>query len=63
MDVLQQALHKAIAILPAVMLEKLVSKKLGDQGVKFPKTLPRKVAEHILSCVFRTIVTADSGRT
>lgn len=31
------------------MLEKIISKKLGDQGVKFPKTLPRKIAEHILS--------------
>jgi hypothetical protein len=49
MDVLQQALHSTIATLPAVMLEKLVAKKLGDQGVKFPKTLPRKIAEHILS--------------
>lgn len=49
MDVLQQALHKAIASLPALMLEKLISKKLRDQGVKFPKTLPRKIAEHILS--------------
>jgi hypothetical protein len=49
MDVLQQALHKAIATLPVAMLEKLVAKKLGDQGVKFPKTLPRKFAEHVLS--------------
>ena len=49
MDVLQQALHKAIATLPTVVLEKLVAKKLGEQGVKFPKTLPRKVAEHVLS--------------
>jgi hypothetical protein len=49
MDVLQQALHKAIATLPAVMLEKLVAKKLGDQGVRFPKALPRKLAEHVLS--------------
>jgi len=49
MDVLQQALHKAIASLPAVMLEKLISKKLRDQRGKFPKKLPRKLAEHILS--------------
>jgi hypothetical protein len=48
-DVLQQAVHNSIASLPAVMLEKLLSKKLRDQGVNFPKTLPRKLAEHILS--------------
>lgn len=61
MDVLQQALHKAIATLPTVMLEKLVAKKLGDQGVKFPKTLPRKVAEHILSGAAEPF--SFSGRT
>ena len=49
MDVLEQAFHKALASFPVLMLEKLISRKLGDQGVKFSKTLPRKIAEHILS--------------
>jgi Family of unknown function (DUF5677) len=49
MDVLERALHNVIASVPAFMLEKLISKKLTDQGVKFAKTLPRKLAEHILS--------------
>jgi len=31
------------------MLEKLVSRKLRDQGAKVPKTLPRKISQHILS--------------
>jgi hypothetical protein len=48
MEVLQQTLNKVMA-LPTSMLERLISKKLRAQGVKFPKTLPTKLAEHILS--------------
>jgi len=29
--------------------EKLTSRNLRDQGVKLPKTLPRKLSQHILS--------------
>jgi hypothetical protein len=49
MDALERALHKVIASVPALMLEKLISRKLAGMGVRFPKTLPRKIAEHILS--------------
>jgi hypothetical protein len=34
---------------PRLTLEKLIEQKLRRQGAKFPKTLPRKLAEHILS--------------
>jgi hypothetical protein len=49
MDVLQQALEKVISSLPKVALESLISKKLRGQGIAFPKTLPSKLAERILS--------------
>jgi hypothetical protein len=49
MDVLQEALHNVISSLPKVALESLISKKLRSQGIAFSKTLPSKLAEHILS--------------
>jgi hypothetical protein len=49
MDVLQQTLEKAIASAPTIVLEKLIAKKLSNQGITVPKTLRRKVAKHILS--------------
>jgi hypothetical protein len=49
MDVLQQTLNKVLATLPAVTLEKLIARKLRAQGARFPKTLPAKIAQHILS--------------
>lgn len=49
MDVLQQTLNDATASVPRLTLEKLIKKKLQLQGAKFPTTLPRKLAEHILS--------------
>jgi hypothetical protein len=49
MDVLQQALNNAVASLPSLTLERLIAKKLRRQGATFPRTLPRKLAEHILS--------------
>lgn len=49
MDVLQQALHEAITSVPVLMLEKLILRKMRAQGVKFPKTLPRQLAAHLLT--------------
>ncbi len=49
MDVLQQTLNDAMASVPRLTLENLIAKKLQRQGAKFAKTLPRKLAEHILS--------------
>jgi hypothetical protein len=49
MDVLQVALNKAMTSLPSLFLEKLIAKKLRDQGITAPKSLPGKIAKHILS--------------
>jgi Family of unknown function (DUF5677) len=49
MDVLQEALIEAITSLPEHFLEKLISKKLQDQAITAPKSLPRKIAKHLLS--------------
>ena len=48
MDILQQTLNSVVASLPTLTLERLIAKKLHDQGAKVPKTLPRRLAEHIL---------------
>jgi hypothetical protein len=48
-NVLQQSLNDVVASVPRLTLEKLIAKKLQHQRAKFPKTLPRKLAEHILS--------------
>jgi hypothetical protein len=49
MDVLQQSLHQALASLPELFLEKLITKKLQAQGITAPKSLSRKLAKHVLS--------------
>jgi hypothetical protein len=49
MDVLQEALTQAMASLPELFLEKLIGKKLRDQGITAPKSLPGKIAKHIRS--------------
>ena len=48
MDVLQQSLDNALTKMPALLLERLVSKKLEEQGVE-GRALSRKLAAHILS--------------
>jgi hypothetical protein len=48
MDVLQQALNEAMSSLPSLFLEKLIAKKFRDQGITAPKSLPNKIAKHIL---------------
>jgi Family of unknown function (DUF5677) len=48
MDVLQQSLNQALADTPALFLERLVSKKLKEQGVD-GRALSRKLVAHILS--------------
>jgi hypothetical protein len=48
MDVLQDALNEATAALPAFFLQKLISKKLREQGIKRTKGLAEKLAKHIL---------------
>ena len=35
--------------LPSLFLEKLIAKRLRDQGITAPKSLPAKIAKHILS--------------
>jgi hypothetical protein len=48
MDILQQALNEATESLPSLFLENLIAKKLRAQGITAPKTLPGKIAKHIL---------------
>lgn len=64
MDVLQQALTEALASLPELFLEKLIAKKLQDQGITGPKSLAVKLAKHALSgktAPFRYRGKAQSG--
>jgi hypothetical protein len=49
MEVLQQILNKVVTSVPTMTLERLIAKKLRGQGAKFPKALPGKLAEHMLS--------------
>lgn len=49
MEVLQQELERAMAALPSVFLQRLISKKLREQGIRQTKQLSQKIAEHILS--------------
>jgi hypothetical protein len=48
MDVLQDALNQATAALPALFLQKLIAKKLQEQGIKRTKSLSERLARHIL---------------
>jgi hypothetical protein len=48
MDVLQDALNQAAAALPALFLQKLIAKKLQEQGIKRTKSLSERLARHIL---------------
>src|SRR5229473_7082577 len=49
MDLFQQALNEAATQLPALFLEKLISKKLQEQGIVATKGLSRKIVQHVLS--------------
>ncbi len=49
MDALQQSLNEAVANLPTLFLEKLITKKLQDQGITATKALSSKIAKRILS--------------
>ncbi len=49
MDTLQQALNEAITSIPSFFLEKLIAKRLRDQGITAPKSLPGKISKHILN--------------
>ena len=49
MEALQQALNEAMTSLPSLFLEKLIAKKLQDQGITAPKSLSGKIAKHIMS--------------
>ncbi|MFL6387187.1 MAG: DUF5677 domain-containing protein [Terriglobales bacterium] len=48
MDVLQEFLNQAIAKVPALLLEKVIARKLKEQGIA-GKGLSRKLADHVLS--------------
>src|SRR5882672_7045136 len=48
MGVLQQSLEEAIAQLPAIVLENLLTEKLKERGIGPTRGLPRKLARHIL---------------
>jgi hypothetical protein len=48
MDVLQQSLEQAMRELPALALEKLISKKLREQGIAATRSLSGRLARHIL---------------
>lgn len=49
MHALQEGLNKALANLPQILLEKTISKKLNEQGIKPTKRLCSSLAKHILS--------------
>ena len=49
MNTLHETLNRVVASLPELFLEKLITQKLKIQGITAPKTLPRKLAKHILS--------------
>jgi hypothetical protein len=48
MNTLQQALEKATADLPALFLQRLIGKKLQEQGIKPPRGFAEKMAAHYL---------------
>jgi hypothetical protein len=49
MDVLQQSMNRAVEQLPALFIERLVSKKLREQGIKPSKRLSERIAKYVLS--------------
>jgi hypothetical protein len=49
MDTLQQSLNQVLEGVPAILLQKLIDKKLQKQGIPPSKDLSKKLAEHILS--------------
>jgi hypothetical protein len=49
MHVLQESLDQALANLPELFLEKIISRKLSEQGIKPTKRLCNKLAKHIVS--------------
>lgn len=49
MDVLQHALNEALATIPEIVLEKIVFRKLQEQGVSGTRTLSKKIAKHLVS--------------
>jgi hypothetical protein len=50
MDALQETLEQAATEVPKqIILEKIIYKKLEKQGLKAPKAISRKLAQHILS--------------
>jgi hypothetical protein len=49
MDTLQQSLNQVLEGIPAILLQKLIAKKLQKQGLPPSKDLSKKLAEHILS--------------
>jgi Family of unknown function (DUF5677) len=49
MDTLQQSLNQVLEGVPAILLEKLIDKKLQKQGIPRSKDLSKKLAAHILS--------------
>jgi hypothetical protein len=48
-DTLHQLLEQVVADLPKSLLETLISKKLGEQGISAAKGLGRRLAAHVLS--------------
>jgi len=49
MDTLQRSLNQVLERVPAILLQKLIAKKLQKQGIPPSKDLSKKLAEHILS--------------
>ncbi len=49
MDALQQSFNQAVEQLPALFIERLVSKKLREQGIKASKRLSERIAKYVLS--------------
>jgi hypothetical protein len=49
MDTLQQSLNQVLEGIPAILLQKLIAKKLQKQGLPPSKDLSKKLAVHILS--------------
>src|SRR5215472_7456236 len=49
MNTLQQALERVTANLPALFLQKLIDRKLKEQGIEPPRGFSEKMAAHFLA--------------
>src|ERR1035437_4633019 len=60
--ILQQALQDGLANLPVILLEHQISKKFKQQGIKQPRGLARRIAEHVLKGNTEPFVSRQAAR-